>query len=151
MSFLEGLKKVLQGKSVYESDGKITSSPLTATEETPDPLIKVYILEAESRLNGSRMETYCHIKNDSNVSILLDKIRLLGDTTEIDGNLRPGDSKQVKVFSGEAPKDTSHNDAELQFRTEAGVYYKARHDVRFKLADDYYVIVRMPYENTSQL
>lgn len=137
MSLLEGLKKIIQGKPA--ETGSLQSN------------IKVYIESTTSKLNDGHMETYCRVKNDSDIAVLLDKIRLLGATREIDETLKPGDSKQVRVYSGEAPTNTGDNDAELQFRTEAGVYYKARHDVRFKPEGNLYTIDRLPYENTSQI
>jgi len=136
---------------VYEVGAQAsTKNPVSNPGASLRP-IKVYVEDTDSRLNGNRMETYCRIKNDSDSVVMLDKIRILGGTTEIDETLKPGDAKQVKVYSGQAPTDDNQHDAELQYRTEAGIYYKARHDVRFKPDGEYFTIERLPYENTSQL
>lgn len=148
-SFFEGLKRIAQGKPVFEPTGTPNDSPSQSGGPIEAP--RVLIEQTESRANGDRMETYCHIRNDSEVEVFLDKIRLLGTTRELDTSLKARDRKELLVYSGEMPNHDNDHDAELQYRDLDGNYFKARHDVRFEPNGDRYTIVKMPYENTSRI
>lgn len=153
-SFFEGLKRIAQGKPVYQYTGSTPQSSTNAqgsetneVRRTP----KVYIERTETDIDGDKMRTYADIKNESEETVLLDKIRLLGTTREIDTTLKAQDRKEILIYDGKAPDNNRDHDAELQYKDMNDNYYKARHDVRFEPHGDLYAIDKMPYENTSRM
>lgn len=154
MGFFEGLKRMVQGKPVFEVPQDVEKdkwedeapADLETRDNTPQGapqapvgpkvLPVVEIESCDSHMHGSNMEVYADIQNNFNETIELDKIRLLGTMTEIDNLLKPGEQRQHRVYSGPRPTNTSSNYAELTYKNPSGDYFTAVHYIEYKLESD---------------
>jgi hypothetical protein len=163
-SFFESVKRIIQGKPVFD-DVDAQQKPQQDTSQVPLPTLTplpqapqaqpqppkpqspirkgdsstfpiVQVKHCTSKLNGPNMQVYCRIINNSRMPIDLDKIRILGTTRELDNKLRPGEEREYMVYSGPRLQRQQYNDAQLDYKTEYGDYFKAIHDVRFTYNSD---------------
>jgi hypothetical protein len=138
MGFFGALGKVLAGKPIYDTN----SAPNTATGQPARPgstakvVPVVRITRVESPIQNGRLEVNVDVRNESAVTVRLDKIQLLGTTHDLDYDLRPGEVREVPVYSGPPVRDESNHYAEIQYRTESGDYFAAQHEVRYRREGD---------------
>lgn len=153
MGFWGGLGKVLQGKHVFEtpvssqhtSNGSSSqaNARTSATAENerssksgPKILPTVLIERSDCHINGSHIRVMAHIKNHSDQRVELDKIRLLGVSTELDTVLRPGESREFKVYDGRGMNGSSYDDAHVIYKDMTGDYFETYHTVQFRKEKD---------------
>jgi hypothetical protein len=68
---------------------------------------------------------------------MLDKIRLLGTTRELDTYLRPHEEKEFTVYDGPRFSRSPGGVAELVYKTtQEGDYFQSLHDITFAYASD---------------
>ena len=155
--FLEFMKKMVEGKPVFETNDPKTENQLPAVPETQasiDPLIRkhedhtfpvVEIKRVTTHLDGNNIQIYCHIQNMWEQEVMLDKIRLLGTKRELDTYLRPGENREFLVYKG--PKiQHEYHEAELDYKTSReGDYFQAVYEVTFTYnpADKTYTVNEM--------
>ncbi len=154
MGFWKALSNVAQGKPVFETPQHTQTSvtPKSASEQgttgtTSSKNIPTVVIErTEYHNNGSHMRVTVDIKNHSSAQIELDKIRLLGVSTEIDTALRPGEARGFNVFQGNRPTNRNYDDAFLVYKDETGDYFEAHHVVEFSQEpDNTYSVVRFRF------
>jgi hypothetical protein len=138
MGFFGALGKVLAGKPIY---GPEDVQPQAGSEPSAQPSGKVVptlrMTRVECPVEGTRMDVYVNIHNESTVEVFVDRMKLLGTVRQIDSQLRPGEARQFHVYSGSVLQNADHNDAEVQYRTTTGDYFAARHNVRFQQEGDH--------------
>lgn len=145
MSFFETFKRIVQGKPPFEvpkQDGQ-NQQPLQQSQPAapqaprgPKVIPEVEIERTTYRTNGSQMQVLCIIQNNSQGTIELDKIRLLGTSSELDSFLRPGEERQYTVYSGNRPQNTNYRIAELYYKDATGDYFCADHYIDYDQEDD---------------
>jgi len=176
-TFFEGLKRILTGQQVFkpgedadgvthrdeqadvDSDAPVinpSSQPASqyvggaTTTRTSGPAIipQCVVEEVESRISGPYLDVSVTIKNMSQVTVMLDKILLLGRTRELDYSLAPGASREfVSVYNGPLLTNRNYTHSEVQYRNEQdGEYHSAIHNAEFEQQpDNTYTINRIRF------
>lgn len=135
MGFIDGLRKMMQGKPVFEDPAKIDSTAKAVNEfdttvtapPTPPPekgdtpqQVKVTptfdLRHCETHIDGTMITVTIWATNTSTVEIEIDKCVILDTKTEIDRRLSPGQAHEITLYKGPAPKtDHAH---------KANIFYK---------------------------
>lgn len=143
MGLLDGFGRFMQGKPVFEhssdqqSPANTPPSSQGATQQGgPKVIPHVFIEQSESYVSGHRMKVIANIKNDSEKTIEVDKIFILGSSRELDTHMRPNEERQVVVYDGTMPKHRNYTKADLQFKDDLGDYFSTPHIVEFEEEDD---------------
>jgi hypothetical protein len=113
---------------------------LAPTPEPTGPVIRkgddssfpvVYIKRLTPRINGTKMQVYGWIENEWPEEIMLDKIRWLNGTREIDSFLRGHEGKDFLLYDGPLLSH-EYREAQLDYKTQRdGDYFESIHDVTF--------------------
>ena len=107
---------------------------------------QVRIEQTHAHNNGRHMEIRCHIKNESHQKVELDKIYLLGQKRELDTWLRPEESKEFIVYSGERPNNRSYDTVDLNYKNELSDYFQTKCHVEFRQeSDNTYSVYRITH------
>jgi hypothetical protein len=144
MGFFGALGKILAGKPVYgPEDGStppVGAQPQPGVAAGPQsaqriiPVVRV--ARVESPISGSRMEVNLEIRNESPVTVWIHRVHLLGAVRELNDDLQPGQSHEFQIYAGPVPRNDALRQAEVEYRTEAGSYFSARHDVLYRQQPD---------------
>lgn len=154
-SFFEGLKRVVSGQPVFrpdeDVDGVTHKSDFQPEVQQPqsDPVVadakehrgtkvipEVIIERVEYRDNGQNMDVSVQINNRSQQEVMIDKLLLLGGSRAINHILRPGESRELPVYSGPKPSHRNYTNCELQYRDQAtGDYFSSLHLVEYEAQD----------------
>ena len=159
MGFFDTFKRLVSGQTPFEvppPDGSETKQEMAARQQAPagqEPGAKptgpkvipqIDIERTTWRDNGPNMQVTCVIQNNSQGTIELDKIIMLGRSLELDNFLRPGEERQYNVYNGPRPQNMNYRTAEVYFRDESGDYFCADHNIEYEReADNTYRIVEM--------
>jgi hypothetical protein len=144
----EFMRRMAEGKPVFEDadahdepkkqeDQSISPDPVV---QQPEPLIRknedqtfpvVEIKRVTTHLDGDNIQIYCHFKNTWEQEVMLDKIRLLDTTHELDTFLRGGEDREFLVYKGPKLRHEYH-EAQVDYKTvKEGDYFRAVYDVTF--------------------
>lgn len=146
--FFNFMKRMAQGKPIYDANDTLppdsqpsmpAAEPGAQPAQPTDSIQKgnagtfpvVCVRHVDIHINGSNMEAYAHIANESSYKIFLDKLRAFGTERRIAGDLPPHGERSFLVYAGPQFFDQNHRDAYLDYRTDAGDYFEARHDVSY--------------------
>ena len=121
------LGRILSGKPAFEdySNALSTKQDTKNSSESGVKYVddegfkifpKVYIQNVDFHASGNYAELWVDVLNDSPYQIHIDKIRLLGRTTELDFNLEPGRSRNLLAYKGEAITNKPDSRAELWYK-----------------------------------
>lgn len=158
MGFFEGLKKMVQGKPVFEvsedykkdeqewSDEHIAEPVAPAAYTGPKIIPQVIINEYHTNTNGQNMTCQFVIHNKSEQYIHVEKVLMLGSHKDIDDHLRAGEERSFIVYSGSRPLNTHYDELRIQYKNEQGDYFESVHHVEFqKQSDGTYIISRVRF------
>ena len=145
MSFIGFMKRLVMGQPLFDGQQPIPpgSPPVSADQpasftrkgdSTTFPVVQ--ITRVDNHFNGSNLQVYCRIRNNSRERIVLDKIRLLGTARQITDDLQPNEEREYVVYEGPPLQNQAYHDAQLDYRTESGDYFEADHDVTFSYQAD---------------
>ena len=91
----------------------------------------VYIKRLTPRQNGTKVQVYGQIKNEWPEEIMLDKIRWLGGTRELDSFLRGNEEREFLLYDGPMLSGEPH-EVLLDYKTTRdNDYFEAVHEVTF--------------------
>lgn len=141
MGFLSGLGRLVQGKPVFEAadqQGQAQSAPVQASGEKIVP--KVYIVRSDCRVNSGHMELTVHIKNESEVEVFVDNIRIFDKVVEIDRIVKPAETSDFEVYNGPVMTDERKNKCELKYRKTDGDFFVMQHFVDYGFRNNTYVV-----------
>ena len=155
---LAALGRILSGKPAFENE---TNAPMGSgdkagglepkyiDEEGSKIFPKVYIKDVNFQSNDEYAELWVDVVNHSPYKIHIDKIVLLGKTTELDYNLEPGGSRQLLAYKGEALKTKPDSRAELWYKIiDNDDYFMNRHTMIYDVdAEGIFQIVRFDAAN----
>lgn len=141
MGFLSGLGKMIQGKPVFEA-GDQQNLTLNTPQKVSSPKVvpKVCIIRTECKENNGQMELTVHIKNESQVEVHADNIRIFDKVMQLDRNINPGQTSDFIVYSGPIMHDDNRNKCELKYRKTDGDYFAMQHTVEYGFAQNAYVV-----------
>jgi hypothetical protein len=154
--FLEFMKKMVEGKPVFEDENRTTTSasqdtpkspfgaPVLPTNSTPpdgkdsgivkhrsDSFPVIEVRRVKTHDDGNNIQIYCQLQNTWHEEILIDKIRLLGTKLELDYRLPPGDVRDFLVYKGPRLR-TEDKQAEIDYCTSRGKdYFRAEFIVKY--------------------
>jgi hypothetical protein len=98
-------------------------------DESSFPVVRVKKLTP--RINGTKMQVYGWIENEWPEEIMLDKIRWLGITREIDSFLKGHEGRDFLLYDGPLLPHEEH-EAQLDYKTQRdGDYFESVHEVTF--------------------
>lgn len=119
-----------------EDIGAPTAASVTALEKNPyidahgqKIRPRLVIERCMPKLHGDRMEVWAMLYNDSNFTIEVDKMVLLGQTREYNQFLQPHQAKQLLIYQGPVPR--TGNDR------KARAYYKITNNTDAFMAEYY--------------
>lgn len=144
------LDRMVKGEPFFEDEKQKTTDPRKADEATPgspteEPgapasLIRkhddssfpvVYVKQVTARENGNKLQIYGWIQNDWPEEIMLDKIRFLNATRELDSFLNGHGGREFLLYDGPLLQH-EHHEAQLDYKTKKeGDYFQAIHEVTF--------------------
>jgi len=156
MGMFDFLDRMVKGEPVFDDrndtgdkDNRVSFKPdevkqpasgQTPTPETTGPVIRkgddssfpvVYIKRLTPRVNGTKLQVYGQVKNEWPEEIMLDKIRWLNSTREIDSFLRGNEEREFLLYDGPL-LSSEHHEALLDYKTTRdNDYFEAIHDVTF--------------------
>lgn len=161
MGFWEVTKRMLQGKPAFEvpksDDNENWDDDAPTTDFAEDREAKrakqtnqslydangnkhipiVGVSHTKYTLSGPNTEVWATIHNHSERSVMLDKIILLGQRTELDHELGPGREREFRVYHGQRMVHDNYKKAELYYKdTLTGDYFRADHLVGYKYETD---------------
>src|SRR5664279_3623815 len=121
MGFMDVLTRILQGKpaedvlpdEVIPNDGSDglegepgqQPQPAVEVQQPPQPPPVIQIMRTICNPKDSNMEVYGFLHNNSDITVQVDKIRLLGGMRVLGVYLKPGEQKEVLLYHG----PTLHN------------------------------------------
>lgn len=144
MGFADFLSRMVNGQPVFDANdepgGVVAPKAADATSPAaPQSAIRkndqasfpvVYVKHVTTHVHGRDMEIYCLIHNKWPEEVMLDKIRLLGTTHELDTYLPAGGERDFLVYKGPKLQKESY-EAQLDYKTRReGDYFQAIHDVK---------------------
>ncbi len=170
-TFFEAMKRIIQGKPVYDASNETPiqeeqpldpQQPQLSENENPEmtqgqpaeaehsPILKndartfpvAFIRKTVTRFNGPTMQVCCFIQNNFSEPLDLHKIELMGREVELKRPMRPNEEREFVVYEGPQLDSPNEHQALLVYKTEAGDYFEAVHDIRFKfnyVAKTYFV------------
>jgi hypothetical protein len=140
MGLLDGLRKMIQGKPVFEDSNQsqsdmtvkamdqFDSMVATPTNQSPENVhveapqqTKVTptfdLRHCQTHVNGDTIMVTIWATNTSPVDIEIDKCVLLDTKTEIDRRLSPGQAHEITLYKGPAPKTDHAHTANIFYRS----------------------------------
>lgn len=155
MSFFGGLKRMVQGKPVFEDPNQTSSSPsqpnavsgqIQQQANQPKVLPEVVIERFEYDEDGDDISYDFAIQNNSAVTIELDKIALFNTHHDINDHLRSGEEREFSVYSGDKPTNNPVTYCELTYKDQSGDYFKSVHYIETeKRPEGWYRIRRIKF------
>ncbi len=147
------LKRILTGRPAFEAEALSHDSAVQAEgghgvdpASTTNPYLqssgrKIYpvvkVASAHFHRSGDHAELRVHIHNDSQFDIQLDKIRLFGQTVELDRNLAPHGSAEFLVYRGHSFHARPDTRAELVYQIiGSNDYFMNPHEIMFRQESD---------------
>ena len=156
MGFLDGLKKMIQGKPVFEDptktddsmqdraqfDSSVTSPPPAPQQTTPvqqqEKVTPTFDLRhCETHVDGDKITVTIWVTNTSEVDIEIDKCVILDTKTEIDRRLSPGQAHEIILYKGAAPRTDLAHKANIFYRSiRENDYYRVDFSVEYNHESD---------------
>lgn len=161
MGFWDVTKRMIQGKPAFEvpkgdqNDDWDDDAPTTdyaedreakRAEKTDKSLYDdegnklvpvVGVVHTKYTLSGSQGEVWVTVHNHSERSVMLDKMMLLGQRTELGYELQPGSQRDFKVYYGPRMTHDHYKKAELYYKDSlSGDYFRADHLVGYHYETD---------------
>lgn len=137
MGIFGSIGKVLAGKPVYEPTKQNDQLPDDGQSLPPQsqqvsgalPVIRFGRIECQ--VSGQRLDVYADASNDSEVAMLLDWVTLCGVKRQVDMQLRPGEVRQLLIYSGQLMGNQPSGYATVQYRPAPdGDYLVDYHEIR---------------------
>lgn len=109
----------------------LNKTPVDASGRKIIPEISIH--NCRSYLNGNRIEVRAWVKNHSEYEIEIDKVSLLGSTTQLDRRLRPGESHEMKFYQGAVPTTDRNDNASVDYiLVRSNDYFRAEFMIEFE-------------------
>jgi hypothetical protein len=106
-----------------------TGPTIRKGDDSSFPVVQVKRLTP--RINGTKMQVYGWIENEWPEEIMLDKIRWLNTTREIDSFLKGHEGRDFLLYDGPLLSHEYH-EAQLDYKTQRdNDYFESIHDVTF--------------------
>lgn len=157
--FWETMRRLVAGEPVYRADEQdgVThkreeaarqqaeaatgASPKEGWQRTGAPTgPKVLPIATIGRIEVQKqdydMELTVSVRNNSLETLVIDRVSILGRTTDVNQFMKPGDEHEFRVYDGPMPVGTANDVCEVKYRNEAGDYFAAMHHVEYQSEAD---------------
>ncbi len=136
--YIEDSPSVLPGEPIQEA--LVQTKPM----EIADPYVKdgrkitpdVLCENVEWHESGDHREIWVRFSNHGTTAVFVDKMILLGQTTEMNHSLEPGQEREFKVYSGDKLTSRSYTKAQLYLRLPNGDYFCADNEILYNVKGD---------------
>lgn len=148
MGFADGVGRFFSGKPVFDASDSSNNSNQSSTNHSDDKYLpQVVVIATRYALDGDNMTCSVTIKNQSNVEVMLDKIRLINTVKELNASLKAGEEKEfLEAFKGPRPNHDNYSECQLEYRDTTGDYFKTIHYVEYNdEPDGTYSLRRMKF------
>lgn len=163
MGFFDALGKIVQGKPVFEvkddqpktgaqiqQPTPVTQMPNQATGPKVYPLVRIDRLQCETPGNNLQLDVY--IKNYSTTDVDVDRFEFFGGNPDLGTFLRPGESREFRVYNGPRPRGSNQRNCKIYFKDATGDYFCSEHSIQFRqMPDGTYSIDRIDYLRTQDV
>lgn len=153
MGFMDGLRKMIQGRPVFEDpnkvdptlenrdqfDTKVTTppAPVVTAPETVSVTPTFDLRHCETHMNGDIATVTIWATNTSQVDIEIDKCVMLDTKIEIDRRLSPGQAHEIILYKGPAPKTDHAHKANIFYKSvRENEYYRVDFTVEYNHESD---------------
>ena len=146
MGFFEGLGRMVKGEPVFQSGDASSGNDSSATSRRVDGKNppRVILDEPDHRDYNGRAELYVTMKNQSDQTVVVDFIEMLGVTTQLERYMKPGEEYELRAYVGQSLRSGAYTKARLQYRDESGDYFCAHHYVEYRVdGSGVYEVVRI--------
>jgi hypothetical protein len=154
--FFEGMRRMIAGEPMFKpgEDDSPTYQHKDESQAEAQATIANYdhdapVIDPEMRDKANppqavieRFECYVHdekhmeinlfIANHSQEDLMIDKVLLFGHHYDIDHDLHPGQSREFMIYRGPMLDTKNYTTTELHYRTPAGDYFSAFHNVEYE-------------------
>ncbi|HSE29840.1 MAG TPA: hypothetical protein VLA77_04625 [Candidatus Saccharimonadales bacterium] len=160
-SFFETLGRIVSGKPAFVPEdslqpqnpqiaGGIPGQGSTQAEQHiqsgPKVIKKAHITEVECYNNGAGFECWASVHNGSNDRLDLNQLEFLGQSTDLQTILMPGEERKFKIYQGPHIRSASQTVCNLEYIDSVGDYFVANHNVEFRqLADGTHEVDRIKF------
>lgn len=97
----------------------------------------VEIIHTKYTMSGSNVEVWSTVRNQSDRTIELDKVMMLGARHDLDYPLSPGQQRDFRLYAGPRPTHDHYKKAELYYKDSlVGDYFRADHLIEYKYETD---------------
>ncbi len=159
------LARLLSGKPAFEQDGVVSEKSSGTQNVGPHQVANPYLDSSGRKIypvvkvtnchfhrSGDHAELRVHIHNESHFEVQLDKIKLFGQTVELDRNLRPHDSQEFLVYKGHVFGSRPHDKAELIYQIlGSNDYFMNPHSITFRQESDGAYLVNTMVSNANTI
>lgn len=162
MGFFDALSKIVQGKPVFEANqGQQKPSEQVSSQPTPQtpgqpvgpkvyPIVKIDRVQCETPGNNLQCDVY--IKNYSATEVDVDRFEFFGGSPDLGTFLRPGESREFRVYNGPRPRSNNQHNCKIYFKDATGDYFCSENNIQFRqLPDGTYSIDRIDYLRTQDI
>lgn len=160
MGFWDVTKRIIQGKPAFEAsqdpdDWSDNDEPTVDFAEDrqakKEQVLETSLIDENGNkhippatihrvrtlVNGNNAEVWMILKNESDRTVFLDKVTLLGVKFELDYPLKPGGEREFRVYRGALLTHDNYKTAELYYKDEAsGDYFRADHLLEYSYESD---------------
>lgn len=118
MGLLGVLGRIMQGKPIYmpEDQPKQTGAEQSVTPVRMQPP-QIELRRVENEYPNGRYELRVDMKNEANEPLFLDKVTIFSVRREIDRELKPGETREISIYSGQPLQREPSGYLDLQYRT----------------------------------
>lgn len=144
MGFLDGMRKMLQGKPVFEApvepkermsgtNEDIDVVPPIDSSAPKEEVTPTFSLDhLKSHINGNAIEVYAWAANTSTTELEIEKCVLLNTKAVIGRRLGPGQSHEVCLYRGPIPTNDQIHKANIFYKDiQENEYYRADFTVEY--------------------
>jgi hypothetical protein len=156
MGFLDGIRRMMQGKPVFEDPTKtdissdeidqfdttvqtpVAGPPIKAETSSRPKVIPTFDLRhCKTYIDGDTITVTIWVTNTSTVDIEIDKCVILNTRTEIDRRLSPGQAHEVTLYKGSMPKTNQAHKANIFYKAiRENEYYRVDFTVEYNRESD---------------
>lgn len=104
----------------------------TSSGEKIRPEVEIERVKSDLSSNSDHVDVWITLKNLSEFDVEVSRINFLGRNGGGGYFLKPGEAREVRVYSGDTPKNDAYHDANVQYKvTGNGDYFQADHYLQF--------------------
>lgn len=140
-SFFETIGRIVSGKPAFTPEDNLGKQPKGQTAGGSmtfgaKPIKKAEIIDADCVEGGAGLECWLTIRNSSDDNLDLNQFRFLGQETDLQRVVSPGEQYRFMAYQGPHLQYPGPTDCQLEYIDSTGNYFIANHNVLFRQASD---------------